>query len=325
MVVDTAQPEVPAGRAPQGAGGLEIAFVNNMPDGAFIDTERQFLRLLGAHEPGSPVRLRYFTAASRTESPVVGSHVQERYGTLDELVATSPAGVVVTGCEPGAGDVRLEASWPDLRRVIDWSVASAHSVWLACLAAHAALAHFDGIGRCLLPAKCSGVFEQPVAAGHPLTAGLPPVVSLPHSRLNDVPAAEVAAAGYEIAVGADWAWSLATRRHDGCLLVLSQGHPEYETTSLLREYRRDVRRYLCGERDDYPAVPAGYLPAEAESWFEAFRRRVRVVGRDPALMDAFPFDAAAGRLTAPWNATGRALLANWLGAIRTAPSPARPS
>ncbi|MST33612.1 hypothetical protein GHK86_12885, partial [Acidimicrobiaceae bacterium USS-CC1] len=113
MVVDTAHREATAGRTEQGAGGLEIAFVNNMPDGAFIDTERQFLRLLGAHEPDSPVRLRYFTAAARAESPAVGAHVRERYGTLEELVATSPAGVVVTGCEPGAGDVRLEASWPD--------------------------------------------------------------------------------------------------------------------------------------------------------------------------------------------------------------------
>ena len=36
------------------------------------------------------------------------------------------------------------------------------------------------------------------------------------------------------------------------LFVFFQGHPEYESDTLLREYRRDVGRYIKGETATYP-------------------------------------------------------------------------
>ncbi len=43
------------------------------------------------------------------------------------------------------------------------------------------------------------------------------------------------------------------------LQVFLQGHPEYDADTLAREYRRDVGRFLAGERADAPAPPAGLL------------------------------------------------------------------
>ena len=75
-------------------------------------------------------------------------------------------------------------------------------------------------------------------------------------------------------------------KHDRSLFVLLQGHPEYDSTTLLREYRRDVGRFLRREREDYPALPRHYLDGPSERSLEAFRRRALSV-RDPELLESF--------------------------------------
>ena len=47
--------------------------------------------------------------------------------------------------------------------------------------------------------------------------------------------------------------STCSSSDDRSLFVFLQGHPEYDPTTLLREYRRDVGRFLRRERDGYPA------------------------------------------------------------------------
>ena len=126
---------------------------------------------------------------------------------------------------------------------------------LSCLSAHAALAVFDGIERTTLEAKCTGVFPQR-ARSHPLAEGLGSDIVLPHSRLNTVAVDQVLAAGYEVALESDAVgWSVITKATAGAEVVLVQGHPEYDPSSLLREYHRDARSYVLGERDDVPAPP----------------------------------------------------------------------
>ena len=58
------------------------------------------------------------------------------------------------------------------------------------------------------------------------------------------------------AAGAD---AFVREEQGGSLFVFFQGHPEYETDTLAREYRRDVGRFLRGEREHYPAAPEGYF------------------------------------------------------------------
>ena len=50
-----------------------------------------------------------------------------------------------------------------------------------------------------------------------------------------------------------------------------QGHPEYDTHSLLKEYKREVLRFLTGERADEPPYPDNYFSPEAAALaLEAF-------------------------------------------------------
>ena len=69
---------------------------------------------------------------------------------------------------------------------------------------------------------------------------------------------------------------MAAREQGDALFVLCQGHPEYGTLSLLREYRRDVRRSLFGRGAvPYPRLPDGYLGEEAVETLMKFERRAQ--------------------------------------------------
>jgi homoserine O-succinyltransferase len=55
--------------------------------------------------------------------------------------------------------------------------------------------------------------------------------------------------------------------------IFFQGHPEYDTLSLQREYLRDITRFIAGERDTYPAIPSGYFDVETEGRLAGFQKR----------------------------------------------------
>jgi homoserine O-succinyltransferase len=142
---------------------------------------------------------------------------------------------------------------------VDWAGRNTHSTIWSCLAAHAALLHSDGIVRRRLAEKRFGVFEYERAADHPLTAGTPMRLPMPHSRWNDIPESDLRDCGYTVLTRSRDGGVDAFARQGKSLFVFFQGHPEYEANTLLLEYRRDVRRYLSGERDTYPAMPVGYF------------------------------------------------------------------
>ena len=114
----------------------------------------------------------------RTEE--VRQRLAEDYRSVEEIYSEPVDGLIVTGTEPLADDLRLEPYWAALAELIGWAEDAVASAVVSCLAAHAAALLFDGIDRETLPAKCSGVFLQEVFQGHPLTDGLGPRVHMPH-------------------------------------------------------------------------------------------------------------------------------------------------
>jgi homoserine O-succinyltransferase len=189
---------------------------------------------------------------------------------------------------------------------------------LSCLASHASILLFDGIDRVARPVKCSGVFAGTVEDPFdPLATGLPQVVRIPHSRLNDVPEPALLEAGYRIVVGSGSSgagWAIAAREQGDSLFVLCQGHPEYGTLSLLREYRRDVRRSLFGRGAvAYPRLPEGYVCGEAADKLAEFELRAQRGDADPReLWAAFPFEEVAATVENTWAPASSILYANWL-------------
>ena len=159
-----------------------------------------------------------------------------------------------------------------LTEVFDWAERNTTSTVLSCLAAHAGVLHSDGIGRHPLSDKQFGVFDFAKTADHPLTqryAGRS--VRFPHSRWNEVRADELTAGGYLVLTqSAEGGVDSFVKKKKRSLFVHFQGHPEYGAQTLLKEYRRDIKRFLRGERETYPTMPQGIFRCGRDQSSERF-------------------------------------------------------
>ena len=149
------------------------ALVNNMPDGAFGATERQFVGLLDAASGSESVVLTRHTMAGVPRGERIRARIAADYRPIDDIIANPPDLLVVTGSNPVESRIEDEPYWSDLRALLRWGSENVPAMVLSCLSAHAALAVFDGLERTTLPIKCTGVFAQEADPTHPLAAGMP--------------------------------------------------------------------------------------------------------------------------------------------------------
>jgi homoserine O-succinyltransferase len=277
--------------------GIEIrrlTIVNNMPEAAREETAKDLQALFGGEQGDLEVEHRVLTERD-----------------VDLLMADPPEVLIVTGSEPRTERIVDEPYWGQLARLLRWAPTATRSLMLSCLTAHAYLLLADGIERVRLDAKCHGAFRNEVATGHVLTRGLPTTVAVPHSRSNGVPTPALEAAGWEIPLQSDEAgWTVATRLEGTCRVMLAQGHPEYGTETLLREHRRDVRRFQAGERPSFPDPPLHYLGPEGSAALSAYRALLE--GPDGERAGPYPFDVVAPTIVNGWREPARRLAGNWL-------------
>jgi homoserine O-succinyltransferase len=244
---------------------LTIAVVNNMPDAAFQTTERQLRNLLRSGAGNARVELRLFSLREQRCGADGTTFPGPDYESLDDLWSSDIDGMIVTGTEPRSVPLHTEPYWPTLTKLVDWAEQrTVSTIWL-CLAAHAAVLYLDGIERCLLPRKLSGVFDCIKSDDHSILAGSPSRWLVPHSRFNDLPEQRLAACDYSILSRSDHVGADIFVKQRQSLFVFMQGHLEYDPCTLLREYRRDVGRFLSGQRALYPDLPCGYFERPIET------------------------------------------------------------
>jgi len=300
----------PAAQSRSG-GELIIGLINNMPDSALEGTEAQFGALLAGAAGTRRVRLRFASIPEVPRGAPARDRIESNYWRLEELLAGPLDALIVTGTEPKAPMLSEEPYWNRFVEVLEF--ADRHlisSIW-SCLAAHGAVLHLDRIQRRRLAQKRSGVFAHSVTPLHPLTAGLTGSLSIPHSRWNELDPAALERAGYDILSGSaeNGADTFIKRRNS--LLVFFQGHPEYEDQTLLKEFRRDVGRFLSGEHAGYPQVPVGYFASSVHAELDQFERRA-VADRTSVTVQEFPYAAAAGAVQNVWTQPAIAMYRNWL-------------
>jgi len=293
---------------------IDIGLVNNMPDTALEATERQYLALLGEAAQDVLIHLHLFTLPEIRRGDRVAQHMKKMYRRVDALAHTPLDGLIVTGAEPRAPTLDAEPSWPTVVRLAEWAESRTISTLWSCLAAHSVVYHFDGIARRPLPGKLSGVFACAAAQPHALVDGLPPTWCVPHSRYNELPEEQLLPRGYRILARSRDAGADTIIKEGAALHVFLQGHPEYDWSALAREYRRDVRRYLIGDGDEYPALPYGYFPPRIAAEMLAFRERA-MARRRPELLNDFPLATRPAGGAAPWADAATRFFANWFGYI----------
>jgi homoserine O-succinyltransferase len=301
---------------PAGPRRWSCVLVNNMPDSAFEATERQYLDLLGAGSGADTVEVFLATLPGVPRGDRAAARIADRYTPLGEIWSDPPDLLIVTGSNPLAPHIEDEPYWDELVELLQWGRDQVPSLLLSCLSAHAALAVYEGIARTGLDAKCTGVFDQQAESDHPLTAGLGSPIVLPHSRLNTVALDAVGDAGYRLALHSEAVgWSVVTKDVGRSHVVLVQGHPEYDPSSLLREYHRDVRRYVLHERDELPCLPLRCTAPEDWEQLDQLHRQVIGGDRNPALVEAVPFNQVGERARWPWGATAVGLYTNWMAGV----------
>src|SRR5579871_591605 len=266
---------------------LHIGLVNNMADGAMLATEHQFLTLLEASAGDMRIHVTLYALPGVVRKPVGQRRLGSFYWCIDQLWEQSPEqwpdGLIVTGREPMTADLREETYWPSFVRVLEWAQEHARSAVWSCLAAHAAVLALDGIERVRSPHKHFGIFPCEQVVPHSLLAGAPACLRFPHSRWNGVSAGQLTAKGYQVLTRTCDGGVDTFVKQDAGLLVFFQGHPEYESETLMGEYRRDVRRYLKGDMETYPLLPRDYFEEETERSLREIEARARAMRQEKLL------------------------------------------
>jgi homoserine O-succinyltransferase/O-acetyltransferase len=306
------------GRSPaelNAANCVTIGLVNNMPDAAFEATERQFTELIREAAPSRVVLLKLFAIPEVPRAAEMFGSLAGKYRDIAELWDTPLEGLIVTGTEPRAKNLKDEPYWQNLSAVVDWARDHTASTIWSCLAAHAAVLHADGIERQTLPQKQFGVFDCRLAADHPMTQHFPEPLWVPHSRFNTLPEDALISAGYKILTRSATAGADAFAKQDGSFFLYFQGHPEYDADTLFREYRRDVARFLNGERDAYPNLPRNYFDDVSTARAESFQERAMSAGaadQRGALMAEFPNAALGTGLQNAWRPAALGVYEKWI-------------
>jgi homoserine O-succinyltransferase/O-acetyltransferase len=294
---------------------LHIGLVNNMGDAAMGATERQFLTLLEAAAGDMRLHVTLYALPEVTRTPSGQRRVRSFYSSVEQLWEQPPElcpdGLIITGREPLTPDLRAEAYWPSLNRILAWTREHERSAVWSCLAAHAAVLALDGIERVRGPHKRVGIFPCEQAAAHPLLAGAPDRLRFPHSRWNGVAADQLTANGYQMLTRTSDGDVDSFVKHDAAMHVFFQGHPEYEAETLMGEYRRDVKRFLKGAMESYPSLPLEYFDAETERSLREIESRARTSARDQLLGEVSAVLGSA-RIQNTWRGAAALIYRNWL-------------
>ena len=294
---------------------LRVGLINNMPDEALKATERQYVSLLSAASPGIQVHLSLYTLPGISHSQASQSHISSIYSNIDDMWNGHLDGLIVTGREPLAADLKDEPYWDSFTRTLAWARGNAHSTVWSCLAAHAAVLQMDGIPRARRNDKLFGIYRCTQMNDHPLMAKAPTHLELPHSRWNSLPMDQLAEAGYTVLTRTSETEVDTFVKQEKKLFVFFQGHPEYESDTLLREYRRDIGRYFKGETARYPLLPENYFSYETQAVLLDLEKRY---ASSPQKELPFAVSEALRNISVKntWRASAVSLYENWLRYIR---------
>jgi homoserine O-succinyltransferase len=295
---------------------LHIGVLNMMPDAALAATERQFFRLVGESNPIAQFYMHPFTLQELPRGQQARAHIERYYDSFAQIRDEGLDALIITGANVTHPDLSQEPVWEPLREVFDWAQENVTSVLCSCLATHAAMQFRHGQKRHALPAKCWGVFPHCVIqASHPLVNDVNTQFDVPHSRFNNISAAQFREAGLHVLVESVEAGVHLAVSADGIRVVYFQGHPEYDTVSLLKEYKREVQRFAAGERSAYPPFPENYLKPREQAILNEYRLRLAAAQSAGEPAPEFPEQLVAGRIDNTWHDAAEGIVGNWIGLV----------
>jgi homoserine O-succinyltransferase len=295
---------------------LHVGFLNMMPDAALEATERQFIRLVGSCNRIAQFYVYPFSLPGLPRGPETLEYIDRYYSRFEDLQASGLDALIITGANVARPSLENEPFWEPLMDVISWAQENVASTLCSCLATHAVLKHFHGIERQPLPEKRWGVYSHRVAEpSHPLLREINTRFDVPHSRFNDISREQLERENLTVLVESEEGGVHMAASPDQFRIIYFQGHPEYDTTSLLKEYKREVLRYLNGELHQAPAFPANYFSEKARNIARRFVREAEQALWEDRVIPDFLEQEIGPELDNTWGDTAKAIIANWLGLV----------
>ncbi len=292
-----------------------IGLLNMMPDAALTATERQFFRLIGESNSIAQFYIHPFTLPAIKRSSQARNHIDRYYETFGQVQEQGLDALIITGANVVGSELASQSFWQPLIQVADWAYDNVTSTLCSCLATHAVLEFRYGQKRVPQPKKIWGVYpHRVVMPGHPLVVDINSRFDVPHSRWNAIDAKQFRNSGLHVLVESEVGVHLATSP-DGLRFVFFQGHQEYDTVSLLKEYKRDLQLYAKGLLDSYPPFPDNYLyPREQAILSEYGQLLLDSMGSENEPPE-FPESIIAPRIDNTWHDTAESVLGNWVGLV----------
>lgn len=288
---------------------LHIGLLNIMPDAALQVTERQFFRLVGHSNQIAQFYLHPFTIPAIKRNNTTQKYIFDYYESFDEVKNRGLDALIITGAQ--VDELKNPTMITELKAVFDWAYDNITSTMCSCLATHAVLDFHFGQVRKPMPHKCWGVFEHKVLERqHPLMRGVNTNFDVPHSRFNEISRSQFEQSEIKILVDSEVGAHLCVSE-DLFRIVFLQGHPEYDTISLLKEFKREVVAFLDGERDDYPDFPDNYLGPQNQAILNEFKQKLLIGGK----ITDFPESLIQKTLNNTWGDTTATIINNWIGCV----------
>jgi homoserine O-succinyltransferase/O-acetyltransferase len=220
---------------------LRIAVLNLMP--VKITTETDLIRLLSNTPLQLELDLVKIMGHTSKNTPV--EHMLAFYADFEQIKHRKYDGLIITGAPVEQLEFEEVSYWDELKEILDWAKTNVQSSLFICWASMAALYHYYGVPKYLLPSKMFGVFHHTVS--NPKLAifrGFDDEFHVPHSRhteirreeIEKVPELEILSESEE--AGVYMVKDKANRR------FFVTGHSEYAPNTLDQEYKRDAAKDL---------------------------------------------------------------------------------
>ena len=295
---------------------LHIGLLNMMPDAALSATEHQFIRLVGSSNQIAQFYVYPFSIKELNRGAAAEEHISQHHFSFEALMAQGLDALIITGANVANPSLDQEAFWNPLIEIVCWAESNVASIFCSCLATHALVKYYYGIDRKRMPQKKWGVYSHRISdPEHPLMRDIDTRFDAPHSRYNEVTRDQLEDAGLRVLVESPEAGVHLAVSPDQFRTVYFQGHPEYQAVSLLKEYKREVFRFIDGEMKSPPPYPEHYFTDEAIGIAELFIAAFQTAMKNNDEIPEFPERELEQQVHNTWSDAGKAMVNNWLGLV----------
>ncbi len=220
---------------------LKIGILNLMP--LKEDTELQLLRSLS----NTPLQLdiTFLTVSSHESKNTAQSHINKFYEPFCQVKKRRFDGLIITGAPVEQMEFEKVDYWDELVEIMDWAETHVTSTFFICWGAQAALYHYYGLKKQLLPQKLFGLYRHQVQnRKEPLIRGFDDEFLAPHSRHTTVDSEAIrSCSSLTVLAESDEAGIFIAMAEKGRKIFVF-GHPEYDRLTLQKEYVRDKEKGL---------------------------------------------------------------------------------